>query len=436
MKKIKIVRIITRLNNGGPAKHVVWLNAGLNKDVFDTVLVAGRVEENENNLDGYAAFHGIRTYYIPEMTRSISFVKDAVSFFKLVKLFIEEKPDIIHTHTSKAGFIGRVGALAYNLIYNAKVVHTYHGHTFHGYFGPLKGRVFLALERFLAGRATDRIVVISKRQFQEIHKVFLVGKAGQFDVIPLGVDTALEDTDGADGREKIPFRREFFALAGYFSVIGIVGRIAPVKNHLMFLTAASIMLKRGYGDRVRFVIIGDGAGRDTSQLREFVRKEGMEGFVVFAGNRHDTRNFFDALDIVALTSVNEGTPLSLIEAMAAKKPFVATDVGGVGDLMVSAPETGKTADGLGGFRIYSNGILVNSGDADGFAAALQMLVENKALGNEMGNKGREFVNINYSKERLIRDIENLYMRLIPDQQTKRQTGGFFKNEALAKVKKT
>jgi glycosyltransferase involved in cell wall biosynthesis len=408
MKKIKVVRLITRLNNGGPAKHVVWLNSGLNEDAFDSVLVAGSVEENENSLDGYAAFYGIHPYYVPQMTRSVSFTKDAVSLYKVIRLFFREKPDVIHTHTSKAGFIGRAGALVYNLFHDAKVVHTFHGHTFHSYFGPLKGRVFLAIERFFARYATDRIVVISGRQFEEINKVFQVGKAEQFDIIPLGVDMALEDTDGA-ARQSIPFREEF-ELDGYL-VVGVVGRIAPVKNHRMFLTAASMMLKSGYGDRVRFVIIGEGAERDTSELREFVRKEGMEGFVVFAGNRHDTRNFYDALDIVALTSVNEGTPLSLIEAMAAEKPFVATDVGGVGDLMVSTP---KAVDGFGGFRMYSNGILVDVGDAVGFAAALGMLAENEALRNQMGNKGREFVRINYSKERLIRDMESLYMRLIPD----------------------
>ena len=193
---MKILRIIARLNVGGPARHVVWLTEGLKPDGYETLLVAGVVPPGEDDMSYVAAAAGVQPFILPEMSREIS-VKDAVTVWKLFRLMRRERPDIVHTHTAKAGTVGRVAGLMYRWLTPAALVgkprrcsfvHTYHGHVFHSYYGKLKTRLFLAIERFLARFATDRIVVISEQQRREINEVFRVGRREQFAVIPLGID--------------------------------------------------------------------------------------------------------------------------------------------------------------------------------------------------------------------------------------------------------
>jgi glycosyltransferase involved in cell wall biosynthesis len=389
----KVVRIIARLNVGGPAKHVVWLTSGLEACGYRSLLVTGRVPPGEEDMSYFAAEAGVTPLYIPEMSREIS-LKDAVTTWKLFRLLLRERPDIVHTHTAKAGTVGRVAGLFYRWLTpgvligkprRCKFVHTYHGHVFHSYYGRLTTRAFLTIEKLLARLVTDRLVVVSEQQRDEINKTFQVGRADQIRIIRLGLDL---NVFAQHASRRAKFRDEL-GVNDDTLLVGIVGRLTEIKNHEMFLeSAARVKL-----ENVRYVIIGDGSLRES--LAAKARTLGIENKVIFAGGRKDPEYFYPALDIVALTSRNEGTPLTLIEAMANARPVIATLVGGVVDL-------------LGNDR----GIGVRPYDVDAFAAGLETLIKDKMLREKLGRAGFEFVEKNYRKERLLEDIEDLYGELV------------------------
>jgi glycosyltransferase involved in cell wall biosynthesis len=401
---MKILRIIARLNVGGPARHVVWLTEGLQPAGFETLLVSGVVPPGEDDMSYVAAAAGVHPFIMSQMSREIS-VKDAVTIWKLFRLMSRERPDIVHTHTAKAGTVGRVAGLMYRAFSTrrCRFVHTYHGHVFHSYYGKFKTSLFLAIERFLARFATDRIVTISEQQRREINEVFRVGRREQFAVIPLGIDMSAY-ASGPDRRRQL---RAELKLSEDELLVGIVGRLTEIKNHRLFLEAAA-WLKQTTGAKVRFVVIGDGNLRRG--LEEQAKTLGLENDVSFLGTRTDPEYFYPALDIVALSSLNEGTPLTLIEGMANARPVVATAVGGVVDLLgaCSAP-----VDKAQGYEICERGLSVQSGDAQGFARALARLIEDQALRDSLGQRGLEFVTRNYAKERLLKDMAKLYRELVP-----------------------
>ena len=414
--KTKVVRVIARLNVGGPAKHVVWLTQGLQHSPIQTLLVAGTVPEGEEDMGYFADELGITPHYIREMSREIS-PKDVVTIWKLFRLFRRERPDIIHTHTAKAGTVGRVAGFFYRWATpgtligqprKCKFVHTYHGHIFHSYYGPLKTRLFIFVEKALARVATDRLLVVSHQQQNEISKVFGIGRDGQFLVVPLGLD--LKVFDNAATRRQT-FRQEL-GLTDAVILIGIVGRLTEIKDHEFFLRAVARFkeLVKDSEAAVKFVVIGDGSLR--AQLEKLSASLGLESDVIFAGTRRDPQNFYPALDIVALTSKNEGTPLTLIEAMANARPVIATSVGGVVDLLGEPLPTNL------GYRECTRGISVTPGDVDAFAAGLQRLVEDKELRSKVAQNGYNFVRSNYTKERLLEDIKGLYAELMSAQPGK------------------
>ena len=412
----KIIRIIARLNVGGPAKHVVWLTAGLLEAGFNTILVAGTVPYGEEDMSYFAAEASVTPLYIREMSREIS-LQDAVTVWKLFRLFLRERPDIVHTHTAKAGTVGRTAGFLYRWLTpgtligkprHCKFVHTYHGHIFHSYYGPLKTRLCIFVEKVLARVATDRLLVVSHQQQNEISKVFGIGRNGQFQVVPLGLD--LNVFENAATRRQI-FRQEL-GLTDDVILIGIVGRLTEIKDHEFFLRAVA-RFKELVNDSlaaVKFVVIGDGSLR--SELERLSVSLGLERDVIFSGNRRDPHNFYPALDIVALTSKNEGTPLTLIEAMANARPVIATSVGGVVDLL-GEPLPTKLS-----YRECTRGISVTPGDVDAFAAGLQQLVEGKELRTKVAQNGYDFVRSNYAKERLLEDIKGLYAELLSAQPGK------------------
>jgi glycosyltransferase involved in cell wall biosynthesis len=380
------------LNVGGPAKHVVWLTSGLEAAGYRSLLVTGTVPPGEEDMSYFADDAGVTPVYIPEMSREIS-LKDAVTTWKLFRLLLRERPDIVHTHTAKAGTVGRVAGLFYRWLTPGvligrprpcKFVHTYHGHVFHSYYGRFTTGVFLRIERLLAKVVTDRLVVVSEQQREEINKTFRVGRTEQIRVIRLGLDLNVFSNYA---NRRGPFREEL-GIADNVTLVGIVGRLTEVKNHEMFLESVA----RVGLDNVRYVIIGDGSLRASLEAK--ARSLGIEKQVIFAGSRKDPEYFYPALDIVALTSRNEGTPLTLIEAMANARPVIATLVGGVVDLV---------GDDRGlGVRPY---------DVDAFAAGLGILIKDKMLRDKLGRSGFEFVEKNYRKERLLKDIEDLYGEL-------------------------
>jgi glycosyltransferase involved in cell wall biosynthesis len=397
------VRIIARLNVGGPAKHVVWLTSGLEDAGYHSLLVAGTVPEGEEDMSYFADQAGVKPLYIPEMSREIS-LKDAVTTWKLFRLLLRERPDIVHTHTAKAGTVGRVAGFLYRWFTPGvfigrpracKFVHTYHGHVFHSYYGRARTGVFLTIEKLLARLVTDRLVVVSEQQKEEIGREFRVGRADQIRVIRLGLDLNVI-ADYANRRAL--FRKEL-GIADNVTLVGIVGRLPEIKNHEMFLESVA----RVDLEDVRFVVIGDGSLR--ASLEERARSLGLEEKVIFAGGRKDPENFYPALDIVALTSRNEGTPLTLIEAMANARPVIATSVGGVVDLLGDVIEENSS------YQVCERGISVRPYDVDAFAAGLETLIKDKDLQSKFGRNGFEFVDRNYRKERLLDDIKGLYGEL-------------------------
>jgi glycosyltransferase involved in cell wall biosynthesis len=409
-RKVKVVRVIARLNVGGPARHVVWLTDGL-KDSCDTVLVTGIVPPGEDDMAYFAADHGLRPHVVPQMSREIS-LRDIVTVWKLYRLFVRECPDIVHTHTAKAGTAGRLGGLLYKWLTpstligrprKCQFVHTYHGHVFHSYYGSLKTRIFLWIERVLARIATDRIVVISRQQFHEISTVFRVGRHDQFRVIPLGLDSSIF-ADGSHYRETV---RHQLGIRDDEIVVGIVGRLTEIKNHQLFLDVAALFKAeravKSDTPPVRFVVIGDGKLR--SRLEASAKALGFGEDLIFLGTRNDPERFYPAFDIVALTSLNEGTPLTLIEAMSSERACIATAVGGVVDLIGDPVEPA-----LGGpsYSVCERGIVAPSGDVKALCRGLERLVNDEALRLKLGRSGRRFVEEYYSKDRLLADVNRLY----------------------------
>jgi len=402
----RVLRLITRLNVGGPAKHVAWLMEGLPGDEFPQRLVTGRVAEGEDDLGPELAARGIRFTVVPELRREIHPVRDLVALARIWAWLARVRPHILATHTAKAGFLGRMALLAYRPWAQLrgwpvpKAVHTFHGHTFHGYFGPIKTRLFLFLERTLARHATWRIVAISPGQFQEICHTYRVGRPEQYVIVPLGLDL---DVYAQPQEGRAAFRAELGA-ADDEVLVGAVGRVAPVKNYGLFLEAAA-RLKRSRPElyaRCRFVLIGGGAAADMALLSTQARVLGLKGKVVFTGNRNDPQRFFPGLDVLMLTSLNEGTPLSILEAGACGLPVVATEVGGVPDLL------GPRKEDLGRFHRHQRGLGTASGDAEGLAAALAWLLDHPSQAQALGQALREYVHRNHGKERLVRDITHLY----------------------------
>ncbi|MFN0123616.1 MAG: glycosyltransferase [Blastocatellia bacterium] len=398
-----MVRIIDRLNIGGPAKHVTWLTAGMEKAGFETTLVTGVVPPGEGDMGWFARAAGIEPVVIQEMSRELG-PRDALVIWKLVRLLFRLRPQVIHTHKAKAGAAGRVAAMIYkwatpSLLWGRPrpvyVAHTFHGHTFHSYFGVWKTWLFVLIERFLARFGTDRVVVISQRQLEEIHDQFGVGRRAQLRVVPLGIDFG--ETAGGHG-----LLRRQYDIGADETLVGIVGRLCEVKNHAMLLEVAARL--KAQGVRARFVIIGDGHLRD--ELTGLAIRLGVINNVTFTGFRDDATALYSDLDIIALTSLNEGTPLTLIEGMACGRPVIATAVGGVHDLMGLEVETGN------GFTVWHHGVTAPSRDVAAYARALKFLIDNPELRQTMGECARDFTHSRMSRQRLVADMAHLYQEML------------------------
>lgn len=407
---MKIVRIIARLNVGGPARHVVLLTQALQDNEFQSTLIAGTVLAGEKDMSYFAAENKVAPIFIPEMSRELS-PKDVVSLWKVYHKIKSENPDIIHTHTSKAGTIGRVAGFFYRWLTlgtligkprRVKFVHTFHGHLFHSYYGNLKTKIFLFIEKTLARLTTDKIVVISEQQFEEINGKFGVGYAKQFEIIPLGIDLS----QFQDWQSKRNVLREEIGAKADEILVGIVGRLTEIKNISFFLEVAKIYKEHKDEDlpKIKFAIIGDGNLRE--KLETETEMLDIKDLITFLGNRNDTDVFYAGLDIVALTSLNEGTPLSLIEAMANEKPVISTAVGGVRDLL------GNITEHKEGFQICERGLTISSNNAENFYNGLIYFAKDEKLQKRLSESGKKFVQTYYGKERLIDDVKKLYRNLV------------------------
>ena len=400
-RPIRIIRIIDRLNIGGPSKHVVWLTDALNHGDFETTLITGKVPANEGDMRYFADALGVTPVVIPQLSRTVT-VGDFLVIFKLIRLFIKIRPHIIHTHKAKAGATGRIAAWIYRWVTPSciwlqpracHVVHTFHGHIFHAYFSVSKTYLVLMLERMLSYFATDKIIALSWRQYDELVSRYRIGLPSQFRVIPLGLDI----TECAGGG----LRREF-GIQSDIPLIGFVGRLCEVKNLPMLLDAAHRIVSDGV--TVKFLLIGDGLL--ARQLKAQVEQLGLSKSVFFTGFRKDTASLYSELDVVVLSSLNEGTPLTLLEAMAAGRAIASTEVGGVADLM------GKFHRACERFRIWDHGVTVRSGDSEGLAQGLLYLINGTRERQSMGKRGRIFVQENYLVSRLVKDLKALYVELV------------------------
>jgi glycosyltransferase involved in cell wall biosynthesis len=381
LPKIKVIRVIARLNIGGPAIHTVLLTKGLDPQRFETLLVTGTEAPDEGSMRDWAAAQGVTPVIIPELSREISLLADLKVLFKLYLLFRREKPDLVHTHTAKAGFVGRLAAWLAGV---PTIVHTFHGHVFHSYFSPAKTRLFIFIERLLA-RLSDRIITVSPLQHQEIIG-FGIASPQKAVIIPLGFDLQpFLACDHLRGR-----LRAELSLPEEIKLVGIVARLTGIKDHHLFLKTAALIQKRNH--KVHFVVVGDGELR--TELEQRAIDLGLGPTVHFLGWRQDLPAIYADLDLVVLTSRNEGTPVSLIEAQAAACPVVATAVGGVPDIVVD----GQT------------GYLVPPDEAQALAgAALKVLESGHSC--KMGQAGRQAVSEKFDARRLVRDIEMLYKEL-------------------------
>jgi glycosyltransferase involved in cell wall biosynthesis len=391
MRRVKVLRIIARLNIGGPAIHTILLTAGLDSEKFESTLVTGVEGEYEGNMLDLAAAKGVKPVIIPQLRRNIDPVGGFIALFKLYRLMRREKPHIVHTHTATAGLLGRLAA---RLAGAPVVLHTFHGHVLHGYFGPLRSKALVWMERTLA-RLSDRIVTVSEGQRRELAG-YGIATLEKITVIPLGFE--LEDLLACESHRG-ELRREL-GLAEGNKLIGIVARLVPIKNHRLFLQSAKAVAEAV--PQARFLVVGDGELRED--LEAYACDLGLDGQVLFTGWRRDLARLYADLDVVVLTSINEGTPVSLIEAMAAGVPVVATAVGGVPDVVVEG-ETGH---------------LVEAGDVKGTAEAIIELLRNPEKAKEMGSAGRKAVYPRFAARTLLANVEGLYAELLRQKRSNEQ----------------
>jgi glycosyltransferase involved in cell wall biosynthesis len=385
---IKVLRIINRFNLGGPTYNATYLSAYLPGE-FETVLCGGEHEEHEGDSLFIPEGAGLKPVIIKSLRRSVSFSDDRKAMKEIRQLIREFKPDIVHTHASKAGAIGRMVA------YREKVpviVHTFHGHVFHSYFGPLKTWLYKIAERRLA-KKTDAIIAISNLQKKELSTVHRIAPAEQFRVVPLGFD--LDRFQENREVKRATFRRKYKLEEGEIA-IGIIGRLTAIKNHDLFFEAIRIVA-RSSSKKIRAFIIGDGELMDELQVKaKRVEEELGREIFVFTSWIKQVSEILPGLDVVALTSLNEGTPVSLIEAQAANVPVITTNVGGVSDV-VSDGETGYVINGF---------------DAPGYAEKLGVLVNNEEIRKKMSQNGWIYVKNKFHYQRLCKDVADLYMELL------------------------
>lgn len=388
--QIGIARIIARLNVGGPAMQAILMTEAFRARGYNPTLIAGQLAPGEAGLDYLAGAHHVHVIPVPEMSRSIHCRRDLLTLLRLIRILRTHRPLVTHTHTAKAGTLGRLAAMVARVPVR---VHTFHGHVFHGYFSPLATRVFIQIERFLA-RHTDCVVAISDSQKRELTERYRIAPAGKVAVVPLGLD--LDCFLQVNGRNR---RLGSMTPANSSApLVGWVGRFTAIKDPNLFLDCAKALKDGGTG----FVMVGGGELLPSCQQR--VRQERMQECIQFLGWQRELAAIYADLDVVVCTSINEGTPVALIEAMASAKAVVSTDVGGVRDLMAGS------AHPVNGMELFENGILVKR-EARLLERAIRYLLDRPELRQAMGQAGRAFVQERFSHKRLADDLDRLYISL-------------------------
>lgn len=382
-RPLRVVRVIDRLNVGGPAIHAVLVSAGMTQHRCATLLVHGEIDGSEGDMSYLLAQHAVTTLRLSCLSRAPRPLQDLRALWALYRLMRRHRPDVVHTHKSKAGALGRVAALLAGVPVR---VHTYHGHVLSGYFHPLVARGIVLCERALA-LGTTRLLTVSERLRDELSQERGVAPQSRFRVVPLGLDLApFRQAEQHRGG----LRREL-GLPTDTALIGVVGRMVPIKDHATFLAGFAALRAQPGAPPVHAVLVG--AGERLAELQALASHLGIRDAVSFLGWRRDLPQIYADLDALALTSRNEGTPVAVIEALAAGVPVVATHVGGVADVL------------QGGAR----GLLIPPADPEALARGLRrLLCEESLRARARAPAQRDAVCIEYGIERLCRDLSHLY----------------------------
>ena len=390
----KIARIITRLDLSGPARHVCSLTADLDRKKFASWLICGRAAENEHDGSAIAAEAGITPIYIDGLRRDLGW-SDLNACVAINRLLARINPTIVATHTAKAGTLGRAAGLWRFLTRREHVrfVHTFHGHVFHHYFNSPVTRAFVAIERMMAS-FTDMIITVSPTIRRELIEEYHIAAADKVRVVPLGFDFAWRDRLASE-RGGLRAR---LGIGDSTVLFGTVGRLAKIKNTALMLRAFARMLREETID-ARLAVIGD--GDQLENLRNLARELSLGDRIAFCSWILDRERIFSDLDVTCLSSHNEGTPVSIIESLAAGVPVVATRVGGVADVMNDS----------------SDGELVEPDNEEALAAALARVARQRP---GIAAARSSAICQQYSASRMIKDIENLYAELLQSRASRRE----------------
>jgi glycosyltransferase involved in cell wall biosynthesis len=383
-KRIKILRIVSRLAVGGCTYHAIILTAHQDRQIFDCMLVRGTEGKTEGSMLEFAHRKGISSvHHIPELGREISLKNDIIAFWKLLRLIRREKPDIVDTHQSKAGALGRLAAL---LAGTKVIIHTFHGHVFYDFFGKAKTNLFVLIERLLT-RCSSLLVAVSDTVRKEL-LAFKICSPEKVVTVPPGLELdKYLSIDGFHGK----LRKEL-GLNEREILVANVSRLVPGKGHGYLFQ--SIKLLADSAPEAHFVIAGDGELR--GELGESVRRMSLDDRVHFLGFRNDMENIYADSDIIVFPSLAEGLPLAIVEALASERPVVTTDVGGISELV---------GDGECGF-------VVPPKDPKALAQALLKLIRDENLRRTFGENARRKVYPHLSHTRLVKDMEKIYLELV------------------------
>ena len=391
MRRLRILRIITRLNTGGPVRHLTTLIRGLDSNRYDQWLAAGREGPGEGSMRSLVEAQGIRVTEVPEMVGTTRLgPADVRALARVRRLIREVRPDIVETHTTKAGIVGRLAA---RLEGTPVVVHVYHGHVLEGYYGAIKTRLARGAERALA-RVSDRLIAVSPRVKNDLVRLE-VASPDRITVVEPGLDL----TPMTWARRDRDTLRPELGLDRRVPLVGIVGRLTPVKNHRLFLAVAATLAD--LRPDVHFLVVGD--GELGPELRARVCSLGLSSRVIFTGWRHDLSQIYAELDVLVSCSKNEGTPFAIIEAMSAGCPVVATAVGGVPDLLDD----------------QVTGLLVPPGQPAPLVAAILRLLDEPGLARALARSAAVRTAERFSPARLASDMDALYTELLRGRDTAR-----------------
>ncbi|NQX92891.1 MAG: glycosyltransferase [Flavobacteriales bacterium] len=381
----KVLRIINRFNLGGPTYNAANLTRDLSPE-YETLLVGGKHEHEEASSEYILEKMGLDFQIIPSMQRGLDKKNDREAYKHLLRIIDEFQPDIVHTHASKAGALGRMAAIRRKV---PVIVHTFHGHVFHGYFGNLKTRFYKGVERYLS-RKSDAIIAISPIQKEQLVNEHRVCKEDQTHVVPLGFDLDRFVVNSESHRSS--FRSNYGIDQDEF-VVGIVGRFAPIKNHELFLESIAIANKKATRP-IKAVLVGDGNRKE--ELVSMSQDLSIADQLIWTSWIEQIEEALPAFDAVVLTSKNEGTPVRLIEAQASGVPVISTDVGGVRDVILDE----------------ESGFVVNQTAQEIADSIVHLETIGADLRKRMGDLGREHVLKNYGAERLAADVHRLYDQLL------------------------